>query len=128
MNPAKLRSPIFWAFAAFTLIACLGTLWPGLKIPGPDRLDLKAHFGTFGLWTFLCGLVGFFGHWRSRENIATACVAGIVFSAAIEALQAVPFIRRTCAWDDMGANAIGVLLGTAALALAARSFTKQPAA
>jgi hypothetical protein len=38
-----------------------------------------------------------------------ACIVATAFAALDEGLQAIPFLNRTCAWDDMAANVMGIL-------------------
>ncbi|MFF7441109.1 VanZ family protein [Streptomyces sp. NPDC008122] len=63
---------------------------------------------------------GFFASLATRRPIFGAAI-GVLFTASIETAQAtVPFISRLCDTDDLVANSIGVLLGSAIGAIAYR--------
>jgi VanZ family protein len=105
-----------WIFLCFALLLFTGTHWPQLRIEGPiPRTDLWMHFGAFATWTFLCGCCAFFGPRWSRANIGTTCLIGLLYAALDEGLQLIPQLGRTAAFDDYGANAIGVAIGCLAL-------------
>ncbi len=95
----------FWAYA---LLIFVGTHWPKLEIPGTGRPDLIAHVAVFGLWTALFIACRFFGPALSWRNIGLGGLVSAAYSGIDEGLQAIPFIRRVPAWDDWGANLIGV--------------------
>lgn len=108
------------AFALYAVLLFTGTHWPKLNIEGPiPRPDLYIHFGAFGLWAFLFGLCAFFAPKAPRfsaKNYVCTFIAGLAYAAIDEGLQAIPILYRTCAWDDYAADAVGILLGTLALA------------
>jgi|GEM_PF-1507446 len=105
-----------WVFLCFAIILFTGTHWPALKINGViKRPDLWMHFAAFSTWTFLCGCCAFFGPRWSKANIGTTCLVGLLYAALDEGLQLIPQLRRTAAFDDYGANAIGVAIGCLAL-------------
>lgn len=99
-----------WPYAA---IVAVFTLWPALQVPMPvPRSDLIIHLACFGLLGLLVIAAGFFGPIFSRRNLLLACLAATAFAAVDEGLQAIPFLNRTCAWDDMAANTMGILLAS----------------
>ncbi len=109
---------VFWVYAAFIFV---GTHWPKLEIPGTGRPDLFAHVAVFGLWAALFIACRFFGPALSWRNIGLGALVSAAYSGIDEGLQAIPFIRRVPAWDDWGANLLGVgvaAAGAAALRLA----------
>jgi hypothetical protein len=118
-----------WAFRAYTAALLTVTLWPKLRVPNAvPRTDLVAHMIGFGLWTLLLLLCGAFGRVWSVRNVALSALVGVAFSGIDELLQLIPFIHRTCAWDDFGADCLGVaiVLG-AALVIVARRRGAEPA-
>jgi VanZ family protein len=106
---------LFWPYAAIVFTA---THWPKLKIPDPvPRTDLWIHLSCFCLWTVLAGLCAFFGPRWSKQNVGLTCFVALTYAAIDEGLQFPAFLGRTVALDDLGANAIGVIVGTALLLL-----------
>lgn len=108
-------SPIRFTRAAFLLYApllFLGTHWPQLTIPMGGRPDLVVHLTIFGIWTVLLFVSGLVGDPRSWRTVALVHVVAVLYAAADEGLQAVPFVRRWFAWDDMMFNTFGVVIGT----------------
>jgi hypothetical protein len=73
------------------------------------RSDLIIHLVCFGLLGLLVIAAGLFGPAFSRRNLLVACIVATAFAALDEGLQAIPFLNRTCAWDDMAANVMGIL-------------------
>jgi hypothetical protein len=105
-----------WIFLVFAVVLFTGTHWPKLRIDGPiPRPDLWIHFAAFATWTFLCGCCAFFGPRWSRANIGTTCLVALLYAALDEGLQLIPQLGRTAAFDDYGANAIGVAIGCVGL-------------
>lgn len=104
----------FWAYAGFVFIA---THYPKLQVPGPGRPDILVHIGVFALWTALIIGCSFFGPALSAKNLVVSAIMAAVYSGVDELLQAIPFIRRVPAWDDWGANLIGVASATGVAAL-----------
>jgi hypothetical protein len=117
-----------WIFLAFAVVLFTGTHWPQLRIQGPiPRPDLWIHFAAFATWTFLCGCCAFFGPRWSRANIGTTCLVALLYAALDEGLQLIPQLGRTAAFDDYGANAIGVAIGCVVLyAIRARKLRRNP--
>lgn len=114
-------------FFVYVPLLFLATHWPNFQIPVPGRPDLIVHAAVFGLWTAVLIACAFFGPALSWRNIAWCTLIAAVYSGVDEGLQAVPWIRRHAAWDDWGANLIGVLgVGLAAAALAAARRTPAP--
>ncbi len=104
---------------------CVGTVfmlthYPQLTLPFPGRPDLVAHMSMYGVWTLLCGACGWFGRPLGELNIWRSSAVSLVYCGLDEWSQAIPFIRRTAALDDFGANALGVMLATALLLVIAR--------
>ncbi len=94
----------------YALLVAVVTLWPALKVPIPvHRSDLIAHMTSFGLLGLLTTAAGLFGPAFSRRNMLLSGLIAGVFAAGDEALQAIPLLNRTCAWDDMAANVMGIL-------------------
>lgn len=98
---------ILYAIALFT-----GTHWPQLVIPMAGRPDLVVHLALFGVWTVLLFISGLLGDPRTWRAVAVVHVVAVLYAAVDEGLQAVPFVRRWFAWDDMMFNTFGVVLGT----------------
>lgn len=114
LPPRQLRRAAFWCYAVLLFVA---THWPRLELPHVviERTDIVVHMGAFGLWTLLLIASEYTGLWLSRTSIGRAWLIGIVYCAFDEATQAIPFIRRTAAWDDWAADVGGV---TAAVVIA----------
>lgn len=99
-------------FALYAVALFTGTHWPQLVIPMGGRPDLVVHLTLFSAWTVLLFLSGLAGDPRSWRTVAVVHVVAALYAAADEGLQAVPFVRRWFAWDDMMFNTFGVVLGT----------------
>ena len=104
---ARARRAAFWVYVPILLTL---TLWPKLRVPGPERSDLVAHFGAFGLLTGLMIGAAFFGSPLAWRNILLPIPIIAAAGACDEWLQAIPFFHRTCALDDWCANMGGVSL------------------
>lgn len=100
------------AFLLYAPLLFLGTHWPQLTIPIGGRPDLVVHLTIFGGWTILLFLSGLIGDPRTWRAVAIVHVVAVLYAAADEGLQSIPFIRRQFAWDDMMFNTFGVVLGT----------------
>jgi hypothetical protein len=115
------RRGVVFVFGVYAGVLFVGTHWPALRIEGPVRRpDLIVHFGAFGLWTFLLMMCGVWGRVSSWRNLGWSVMVGLAYAGIDEGLQAVPALRRTCAWDDYAANAGGVLIAAGVVALGAR--------
>ena len=101
---------LFGLYAGFMFMM---THWPRLTIPLPGRPDLLVHATIFGIWTGLLIACGRFGPPLSARNIGWAFVVGVVYAGIDEALQAIPFLKRTAAWDDWACDVAGVALACA---------------
>lgn len=102
---------IRWVFGVFAVALFLGTHWPNLQIHGPiERSDLAVHLGAFGGWACLAALSGFFGPVFSGRNLVLCWLLAAGYACIDEGLQAIPWIHRTCAWDDLGFNFLGISL------------------
>lgn len=112
--PGRLATLRRLAFLLYTLCLLVATLWPKLKLPGPEGTDKVTHLLAFGLWTFLFVWAGWFGPPISRRNLLLAALVAPLFAGADELAQLVPAMHRTCAWDDYAANLIGIAIGLAA--------------
>ncbi len=112
-----------WGFAVYALALFVGTHWPQLKIHGPlPRTDILLHMIAFGGWTTAITLAGFFGPRWSGQNLHRSLLASLAYAGLDELSQgAMTFIHRTCAWDDFGANAAGVLAAGVVLWILSRS-------
>lgn len=109
---------MFPAFAVYALALFTATHTPRLTIPLPGRPDLFVHAAVFGTWTGLLIACAFFGPVLSARNTLWCVLIATGYSALDEGLQAIPALHRTAAWDDWGANMIGVV-GAGAAALVA---------
>lgn len=75
------------------------------------RPDLVVHGVSFGLFSLLLCLWNPAGSTR-RVHIALLTLAtGSAFGGLTELLQSIPALRRTGAWDDWGADVLGVVCG-----------------
>ena len=87
-------------FAIMIAIA-LGTLMPAPQLPGNDK---AIHLLAFVLLTLPLSLRPWVKGWK----LGLGCLA---FGAAIEIIQ--PFVNRSGEWLDLGADAVGIVLGLA---------------
>jgi VanZ family protein len=119
MPSRRIRRRVFWLYAAALFV---GTHWPRLELPPTiiERPDVLVHMSAFGLWTLLLAGSEYLGSLRSRRAILWCGLIALANAALDEALQAVPFVQRTAAWDDWLANAAGVVVATAAMLAAPR--------
>jgi VanZ family protein len=102
-------------FAAYVAIFFTLTHWPNLSVPGfMHRSDLVAHLGGLGTWATALIACGFFAPVFSTRNILIAWAVAVAYSGFDELTQAIPFIHRTCAWDDFFADTLGASLGAGA--------------
>ncbi len=103
---------VFWVYA---LVLFAGTHWPALdvRVEGIDRPDLIVHLAAFSLWTTFFWATGYAGHVGRWSTLPITALAGCGYAAIDERLQAIPWIRRNCAWDDVQANWMGVGIGVA---------------
>ena len=112
------RRAVVFLFGAYAGFQFMMTHWPKLVVPGPGRPDLIVHFAVFGLWNALLISCARFGPALSWRNITASTVLASVYAGVDEGLQAIPVLRRVCAWDDYGANVAGIhLVAVAALLL-----------
>lgn len=123
------------AFAAYALTLFTMTHWPKLKVPDAvPRSDLWIHAGAYGLWTALFLAGAFFpprplalnpsplARALAPRNIWLSLPVAILYCGFDELTQAIPGLSRVAAWDDFGADCVGVLLATAlALILSRRA-------
>ncbi len=114
------------AFVVFAIVLFTGTHWPQLRIEGPvPRTDLWLHFIAFGLWTALFGFADFIGPWRHPATPLRLMACGLVYAAVDEGLQLIPVLGRHASLQDYTANAVGVLLGSIGVLLAARVLPER---
>ena len=117
---------------AFLIYACVlfgATHWPALEIQGPvPRTDLWLHVIAFTTWTALFGFAEFVAPFRERTTPLLLVPCALVYAAVDEALQAVPVLNRHASFDDYTANAVGVFLGAAIVAIAGRVLPTTPTA
>lgn len=103
-------------FAGYAALLFVGTHWPNLQIRGPvERSDLWVHLGAFGMWTLLAAACGFFGPVFSSRNLFLTWLTALGYACIDEGLQAIPALGRTCAWDDLAFNALGISLAIAGM-------------
>ncbi len=113
------------AFAAYAVLLFSGTHWPKLNIQGPvPRSDLWVHLIAFGSWSALITLCAFFGPWFTRRNLLLSWILALGYACIDEGLQGIPALGRTCAWDDLAFNWLGITLASITLALAARTIAR----
>ncbi|HMN41512.1 MAG TPA: VanZ family protein [Phycisphaerales bacterium] len=117
---------LFWVFAGALFV---GTHWPALRIDVPmiRRPDLVVHFVIFAAWFGLFWLTAYVGEPLRLRSILLAVVVACVYAGVDEGLQAIPWVRRTCAWDDYAANCVGVALGAFAALVATLVSTTRAA-
>jgi hypothetical protein len=101
------------AFLLYTLALLVATLWPRLRLPGPEGTDKVTHALAFALWTFGLVFASWFGPLGSRRNLLSAAVIAPLFAGMDELAQLIPGIHRTCAWNDYAANIVGIAIGLA---------------
>ncbi|MFF8513622.1 VanZ family protein [Streptomyces sp. NPDC015492] len=123
--------------------AALNGLWVSSTV-GPIALT---SYGGSGILTYTCAVnsevmesisstqwqlnallfipFGFFASLVTRRPIFSGAI-GMLFTAVVETAQAtLPFISRLCDTDDLVANSVGVILGSAIGALALRRFRRS---
>jgi VanZ family protein len=109
-----LTPPAIWfLFGLYAGFMFMMTHWPRLNIPLPGRPDLLVHASIFGVWTGLLLACGRFGPPLSGRNIGSTFLVGVGYAGVDEALQAIPFLKRTAAWDDWACDVTGVALACA---------------
>lgn len=115
-------------FIGYGLALFVATHWPALTIPGEGRKDLIIHVGAFAVWASALIACGFFGLPFSRRNILVCGVVAVAYAAIDEGSQAIPWVRRTAAWDDYAADVSGIALavGVALIVAAARRAACTP--
>ncbi|MFZ4428781.1 MAG: VanZ family protein [Phycisphaerales bacterium] len=122
LETPRTRFAVRCALWPYALVVAAFTLWPALKVPMPvPRSDLIIHLVCFGLLGLLVIAAGLFGPAFSRRNLLVACIVATAFAALDEGLQAIPFLNRTCAWDDMAANVMGILTAVLIMGLWGRA-------
>ena len=90
-------------FAIMIAIA-LGTLMPAPQLPELPGNDKAIHLLAFVLLTLPLSLRPWVKGWK----LGLGCLA---FGAAIEIIQ--PFVNRSGEWLDLGADAVGIMIGLA---------------
>ena len=90
-------------FAIMIAIA-LGTLMPAPQLPELPGNDKAIHLLAFVLLTLPLSLRPWVKGWK----LGLGCLA---FGAAIEIIQ--PFVNRSGEWLDLGADAMGIMIGLA---------------
>lgn len=124
---ARHQRAVYFLFGIYAGLLFVATHWPALRIPGPfERTDLIAHFSCFGTWAFLMMLCQRWGPAASWRNIALSVVVALLYAGFDEGLQAIPALKRTCAWDDYGANAIGIGIAATVMATLGKSLLRDP--
>lgn len=115
------------ALVVYLILVACATLWPALRLPDMDvpRPDLIGHASMFGLLTLLMILARPGGPpTLGARNIATGALISLAIASTLEAAQAMPFLRRSCGWDDGIANAVGVI-GVTTLCLVVGALDDQ---
>ncbi len=109
-----MRTPVR-VFGAYAVLLFTATHYPNLQVPGPvPRTDLFVHVGAFGCWMLAASWCAWFGPATSMRNVVRTWFIAVVYAGFDEGLQAIPALHRTCAWDDFGANVLGITLAGAA--------------
>jgi len=106
------------AFVLYALVLFIATHWPKLAIEGEGRPDLWIHMAAFALWTTLLLLSGWPGRLDRPATFMRAIAIAAAYAALDEGLQAIPFLHRHVALDDLLANLAGVALGATAVVVA----------
>lgn len=119
------RRAVVFVFGAYAGFQFMMTHWPKLVVPGPGRPDLVVHFAVFGLWNALLIACARFGPALSWRNITASTVCASLYAGLDEGLQAIPALRRVCAWDDFGANVAGIHLVAVAALLLSMVFREE---
>lgn len=100
---------LFWSYFV-VLTAAL--LWPKLALPPVvPRPDLVVHCVSFGLFALLLCLWNPVATPRLSRTVLLAFLAGVGYGGATELLQSIPSLHRTAAFDDWGADVLGVICG-----------------
>jgi hypothetical protein len=117
----------FWCFA---LLVFVSTHWPNLNVSSEriPRVDLAIHSPTFGMWALLLigagyfargargpiaesrGLRGWLAIVMTPRNVLRSGFVAIAYAIFDESTQAIPGLGRTAAWDDLAANAAGIVV------------------
>ena len=123
-SPYKKKARV--AAVLWTLLIFVGCFTPGKDLPKVDAplIDKWVHIVLFGGFGFLwmCAFPT-----RTYKWMATMLGVATALGIAIELLQAaLPFLGRSCEWQDALADAIGAFLGICLFALLA-SFLNKPA-
>jgi hypothetical protein len=112
-------------FCCYAVLLFVATHWPALKVTIPIRRpDLLAHLTVFSIWMTLAVWCGFFGKALSGRNLRVTFIVAVIYAAIDEGLQAIPWLQRNCAWDDYGANVLGIALGVG-IALLIRTIARR---
>lgn len=131
MRAASWRWVLRGGFFVYACVLFTATHWRALRIEGSGRPDLIVHIGAFGVWTGALIMAGFWGPRLAARNVLISGAVAIVYAAFDEATQAIPWFRRTAAWDDYLANVGGIVLACltclALGALIARHRSLEPA-
>ena len=90
-------------FAIMIAIA-FGTLMPASQLPELPGNDKSVHLLAFALLTLPLSLRPWVKGWK----LGLGCLA---FGASIEVIQ--PFVNRSGEWLDLGADAVGIMVGLA---------------
>jgi hypothetical protein len=109
------------AFSLYAILIAILTHKPGVAVPMViPRTDLFVHLAVFSIWSGLFARSAFFGPWPSRRNLLISWAGAAAYAIIDESTQAIPALRRVAAVEDGLANVLGVTLGIALCALAAR--------
>lgn len=112
---------------AWTAMVVYLTLSPSDFLPETSLLgyDKLGHFGMFGGWTGLIGLLVVFYMRRESSSLWPIWAAGMLFSLAIELAQWGLPLGRSAEWADMVANALGCTVATGIIMLLRGSRLKK---
>ncbi|TKG93514.1 VanZ family protein [Puteibacter caeruleilacunae] len=101
------RKPILWIFVIFALCLTPGDRIPNTNLQLIPHFDKIVHSGLyFVLMLFLLASV----HTRTKFNILTAMLCGLILGLFVELAQYYWIPNRSGNWQDMLANFSGILL------------------
>ncbi len=115
------------AFVVYAVALFVSTHIPDLtiRVPNVDRPDLLIHMSAFGGWFVLLLAAELVGPWRSLRSISLCAAIAVCTAAVDEYSQSIPWVHRTAAWDDFGANVAGVVVAAIGACIAARVFRRR---
>lgn len=111
MNDAATRLRIVtlpWrlALVGYAIVLTVATHWPSLNLGDTGPSDKSIHFQAFALMPFLL--------WRTRwfSRLGAVFLISLAWCVLDELTQGIEILHRRLTWQDMAANALGVVLVT----------------